>query len=48
MLARAEKPGLFTWRRSLFRSMQKNAPSAAEYFRLPPARVIEIGTQISV
>ena len=48
MIARAEKPGLFTWRRELFRWMQKNAPSAAEYFRLPPSRVIEIGTQISV
>ena len=47
-LARAEKRGLFTWRRELFRWMQNNSPSAAEYFRLPPARVIEIGTQISV
>jgi KUP system potassium uptake protein len=47
-LARAERRGLFTWRRELFRWMQRNSPSAAEYFRLPPARVIEIGTQISV
>jgi KUP system potassium uptake protein len=48
MIARAEKRGLFTWRRELFRWMQKNSPSAAEYFSLPPARVIELGTQISV
>ncbi len=47
-LARAERRGLFTWRRELFRWMQRNSPSAAEYFRLPPARVVEIGTQISV
>src|SRR5690606_28971584 len=47
-IARAEKRGLFTWRRELFRWMQKNSPSAAEYFRLPPARVIELGTQITV
>jgi KUP system potassium uptake protein len=47
-IARAEKRGLFTWRRELFRWMQRNAPSAAEYFRLPPARVIELGTQITV
>ncbi|MFM9886469.1 MAG: potassium transporter Kup [Burkholderiales bacterium] len=47
-IARAEKRGPFTWRRELFRRMQKNAPSAAEYFRLPPDRVIELGTQISV
>ncbi|MPZ44538.1 MAG: potassium transporter Kup, partial [Betaproteobacteria bacterium] len=42
-LARAEKRGFFTWRRELFRWMQRNSPSAAEYFSLPPARVIEIG-----
>ena len=47
-IARAERRGLFTWRRELFRWMQRNSPSAAEYFRLPPARVIELGTQISV
>ena len=47
-IAKTEKRGLFTWRRELFRRMQKNAPSAAEYFQLPPDRVIELGTQISV
>jgi len=47
-IARSERRGLFTWRRELFRWMQRNSPSAAEYFRLPPARVVEIGTQISV
>ena len=40
--------GFFTWRRELFRWMQRNSPSAAEYFKLPPARVIELGTQISI
>ena len=47
-IARAERRGLFTWRRELFRWMQKNSPTAAEYFKLPPARVIELGTQISI
>ena len=47
-IARAERRGLFTWRRELFRWMQRNSPSAAEYFKLPPARVIELGTQISL
>ncbi len=47
-IAKAEKKGLFTWRRELFRRMQKNAPTAAEYFRLPADRVIELGTQIAV
>jgi KUP system potassium uptake protein len=45
-IARAERQGLFTWRRELFRGMQRNAPSAAEYFNLPPDRVIELGTQL--
>lgn len=47
-IARAVKRGLFTWRRDLFRWMQRNGPSAAEYFRLPPDRVVELGTQIHV
>jgi KUP system potassium uptake protein len=45
---RAERPGLFTWRRGLFRWMQRNGPSAAEYYNLPPDRVIELGTQLSL
>jgi len=28
--------------------MQRNSPSAAEYFRLPPDRVIELGTRVTV
>jgi KUP system potassium uptake protein len=47
-LARAERPGLFTWRRELFRWMQRNSPATAEYFRLVPDRVIELGTRISL
>jgi KUP system potassium uptake protein len=45
-IARAERRGLFTWRREVFRWMQRNSPSAAEYFKLPPDRVIELGTQV--
>ncbi len=47
-IAQAEKRGPFTWRRGLFRWMQRNSPSAAEYFRLPPERVIELGTRVTV
>jgi KUP system potassium uptake protein len=46
MIARAERHGLFTWRREVFRWMQRNASSAVEYFKLPPDRVIELGTQL--
>ncbi len=47
-LARATKPGLFTWRRELFRWMQRNSPATAEYFALPPERVIELGTRVTL
>ncbi len=48
IIAAAERAGPFTWRRTLFRWMQRNSPGAAESFNLPPSRVIELGTQISV
>jgi len=47
-LARAAKPGLFTWRRELFRWMQRNSPATAEYFKLQPDRVIELGTRVTL
>ncbi|MCX7142251.1 MAG: KUP/HAK/KT family potassium transporter, partial [Proteobacteria bacterium] len=47
-LARAAKPGLFTWRRDLFRWMQRNSPATAEYFNLLPERVIELGTRVTL
>ncbi len=34
------------WRKKLFVLMAKNARSAAEFFQLPPNRVVELGTQI--
>ena len=47
-IAPARRIGWFTWRRGLFRWMQRNSSGAAEYFRLPPDRVIELGTQITI
>jgi KUP system potassium uptake protein len=34
------------WREKLFVAMFRNAGSAASYFKLPPNRVIELGTQV--
>jgi KUP system potassium uptake protein len=48
IIAPAERFGLFTWRRTLFRWMQRNSPSNVEAFHLPPDRVIELGTQITL
>ena len=34
------------WREKLFIALFRNAGSAAAYFKLPPNRVVELGTQI--
>jgi len=47
-IARATRPNLFTWRRELFRWMQRNSPATAEYFKLVPERVIELGTRVAL
>jgi len=47
-IARATRPGLFTWRRELFRWMQRNSPATAEYFNLLPERVVELGTRVTI
>ena len=40
--------GMARWRKRLFAWMSRNAQSASDFFRLPPGRVIEIGTQIVI
>lgn len=40
--------GMAPWRERLFATMTRNAGSPAEYFNIPPNRVIEIGTQIQI
>ena len=47
-IAPAARRGLFTWRRELFRVMQRNSPAAAEYYKLAPDRVIELGTRVTI
>ncbi len=47
-LAPSSQRTLFSWRRGLFRWMQKNSQTAAEYFGLPPDRTVELGRQISL
>ena len=42
------KVGMALWRERLFATMARNAGSAATYFRLPPNRVIELGTQVEI
>ena len=47
-IAQATRRGLFTWRRELFRVMQRNSPAASEYYKLAPDRVIELGTRVTI
>lgn len=42
------KAGMALWRERLFATMARNAGSASAYFRLPPNRVIEPGTQVEI
>ena len=40
--------GMAMWRESMYASMAKNARDAADYFKLPTNRVIELGTQVEI
>ena len=39
-------PGMALWREALFSWMLRSAATAMNFFRLPPNRVVELGTQI--
>ena len=41
-------PGMAVWREKLFGWMLRNAESAMEFFRLPPNRVVELGSQLEI
>jgi KUP system potassium uptake protein len=40
--------GMWRWRQGLFGWMLRNAQPASDFFRIPPNRVIEIGTQVVI
>ncbi len=42
------RPGMAGWRERLFAFMHRNASSAAHQFRLPPERVVEVGSQVEI
>ncbi|HYO72681.1 MAG TPA: potassium transporter Kup [Archangium sp.] len=43
-----KKPGMARWREALFMWMSHNARSATSFFRIPPNRVVELGTQVEL
>lgn len=40
--------GMARWRERLFALLHRNAASAADYFQLPPSRVVEIGSLVNI
>jgi KUP system potassium uptake protein len=48
LLATSAKPGMARWREHLFAWMLRNAESAMEFFKLPPNRVVELGSQVEI
>jgi len=44
----APKGGMATWREHLYVTMSRNARGAADYYQIPPNRVIELGTQVEI
>jgi KUP system potassium uptake protein len=47
-LITSPKPGMAVWREKLFAWMLRTAESAMEFFRLPPNRVVELGSQVEI
>jgi KUP system potassium uptake protein len=44
----SSRSGLTRWRETLFAWMSQNARDATSFFRLPPNRVVELGSRVSV
>ena len=40
--------GMALWREALFAIMFRNARDAADFYRIPPNRVVELGTQVEI
>ncbi|MCO5100087.1 MAG: KUP/HAK/KT family potassium transporter [Burkholderiaceae bacterium] len=47
-LVSVSRRGLFGWRRSVFGWLLRNSTSVANYFGLPPDRVVELGAQVAI
>lgn len=47
-LVQGQAPSLKSWRVGLYMWLASNALSPARFYRLPPGRVVELGTQVSI
>jgi KUP system potassium uptake protein len=48
ILSRPDIKSMAPWREHMFVAMFRNARGAADYYQIPPNRVIELGTQIEI
>lgn len=48
LLVSSPNPGMTKWREDLFIALSKNAMNAADFFKIPTNRVIEMGTRIEI
>jgi KUP system potassium uptake protein len=47
-LVPGERPQLGRWRTWLYMQLASNALSPARFYHLPPNRVVELGTQVTI
>ena len=48
MIVSSPNPGLMKWRERLFLVLSRNAQHAADFFKIPSNRVIEMGTRVEI
>lgn len=48
LIVSAPEPGMALWRERLFIALSKNAMNAADFFKIPTNRVVEMGTRIEI
>jgi KUP system potassium uptake protein len=48
LFSRPDNGGMAPWREHMFIAMFRNARAAADYYQIPPNRVIELGTQVEI
>lgn len=48
LIVSSPNPGMSRWREQLFLALSRNAMNAAEFFKIPANRVIEMGTRIEI
>jgi KUP system potassium uptake protein len=48
MIVSSPSPGMMKWRERLFMALSRNAQHAADFFKIPSNRIIEMGTRVEI